>query len=633
MRRIFSLVVWTLLALFVVRTCWPGGEPPESVQADVPLEDFGQPMAEDYPLVLENEHLHSRWSPIGAGCGLIVLKDYTTHVVEGEPKWEDLLVLHDSSRVRPKVPPSPDANSPLFYRKRDAFRLVETSDLLFPTDPATRVKPNLDGVEWRLEDTGDPSALRFVYDAPSGVRLVKEVRLEPAAYHFEVTVSAVALPGAGAAAVGRNLTLRFATGGGIRADRDPYYKDPYVGAGLVAYGELDEVDIWTPNGRVPPLRPVAERWSGEVPFVLEGSKYFMEAVLPQGRPFRGAVAEALFDDELFLEKVAAGTTRARVDPTRTDYWLRASVGGGFTLHFADVGAADRRDFVLYAGPKDTRILSAPIYGELAEAVDYADYGTSWYYRIFFTRQVARFLLAILTFFHTLTGNWGVAIVLLTLVVRAAVFPIMRRSQAKMAIYQEKMRKVKPKLDAINEKFADDPQRKQLETMKLYREHKLTPPVGGCLPLLLQMPIFIGLFAALRSSVVLRHKPFVGWIRDLSAPDALIDFGHPIASFWPLNTVHSLNVLPLIMVVLWVVHQRSMPTPTDPQQAKMQRMMTFMPVVFGLLLYNYASGLSLYMITSSLLGIVEQRIIRKRWPVPGTPEARAKAEAAGAAATG
>ncbi len=168
MRRI----VWTLLALFVVRTCWPGGEPPEDVQVDVPLEDFTQPMAEDYPWVLRNDRLVSRWSPIGAGCGRIVLLDYTNHVVEGEPRPEDLLVLHDSSRVKPKVPPRPDLGSPIFYRKRDAFRLVETSDLLFPTDPETGVKPNLDGVEWEVEETADPNTLRFVYDSPVGVRLV-----------------------------------------------------------------------------------------------------------------------------------------------------------------------------------------------------------------------------------------------------------------------------------------------------------------------------------------------------------------------------------------------------------------------------------------------------------------------------
>jgi YidC/Oxa1 family membrane protein insertase len=136
-----------------------------------------------------------------------------------------------------------------------------------------------------------------------------------------------------------------------------------------------------------------------------------------------------------------------------------------------------------------------------------------------------------------------------------------------------------------------------------------------LPILLQFPVFIGLFAALRTSILLRHEPFILWVKDLSRPDALIDFGGPLVDFPLISAVTSLNVLPLVMVFLWVWHQRSMPKPTDPQQAQMMKMMTFMPIMFGIMLYNYAAGLSLYMITSSALGIFEQKVIKKHWPVP------------------
>jgi YidC/Oxa1 family membrane protein insertase len=206
---------------------------------------------------------------------------------------------------------------------------------------------------------------------------------------------------------------------------------------------------------------------------------------------------------------------------------------------------------------------------------------------------------------------------------------MRHSQIKMAEYQAKMAKVKPQLDAINKKHGKDPQKKNEETMKIYKKHKLSPPVGGCLPMFLQMPIFVGLFQALRSSILIRQEPFFGWIDDLARPDALIDFGGPVMDFFPFTNVTTFNLLPLIMVVLWVVHQRAMPKPTDPQQAQMQKMMAFMPILFGLILYNYAAGLSLYMITSSLIGIFEQQVIRKRWPVPGSPQAKELAEKAAA----
>jgi YidC/Oxa1 family membrane protein insertase len=222
-------------------------------------------------------------------------------------------------------------------------------------------------------------------------------------------------------------------------------------------------------------------------------------------------------------------------------------------------------------------------------------------------------------FYGLVGNYGIAIILLTIVVKAAVFPIMRTSQIKMATYQAKMAAVKPQLDAINKKYADDPQNKNKATMEIYKKHRLSPPIGGCLPMFLQMPIFIGLFQALRSSIMLRHESFFGWIDDLSQPDAFIDFGGPIADFPLLSSMTTLNILPIIMVVLWVFHQRLMPKPADPQQAQMQKMMAMMPILFGFILYNYASGLSLYMIVSSAIGIFEQKVIRKYWPVPTADE--------------
>ena len=109
------------------------------------------------------------------------------------------------------------------------------------------------------------------------------------------------------------------------------------------------------------------------------------------------------------------------------------------------------------------------------------------------------------------------------------------------------------------------------------------------------------------------------MEDLSRPDALIDFGGPIADFFPLTAVTTFNLLPIIMVVLWVAHQKSMPKPADPNQAQMQKIMTFMPILFGIMLYNYAAGLSLYMITSSAIGIFEAKVIKKKWPVAGTSD--------------
>lgn len=620
-KRILTIALWGFVAVLIMQYCFPGEEPLESGGSAEWLESFEVAPSSEYPLVLENSMLRSEWSANGASCGRVLLKQFSADLHDGETvASEDWLVVYDATWVEEK--PGASASN---YRRRDAFRLLETSDFLLPGNPETRVKRNLDSIDWEVKVDEAANRLTFSWDSPSGVTVQKIVRLDPDVYHFDAEI--VVIPRADAAKA-RDLTFSLSTGGGIRVTADNFYPNPYVGAGLLDHGQLDEVDFLLPGGSPMANRAVAQRWTdSNIPFVVEGSKYFLSGIQPVGdRGFRGAVAEVLFDDLEAGRAMERGSGDQVTISSQSEFWKRASIAGGFTMHLGAIDTAERQQFRWYFGPKDTRVMTGALYGEMSESIHYADYGRSFFYRIFFTSYIAPVILWIMAFFHSIVGNWGVAIILLTIVVKLAVFPIMRHSQVKMAAYQAKMAKVKPQLDAINKKYKDDPQRKNQETMKLYQQHKLSPPLGGCLPMFLQMPVFVGLFQALRSSILIRQEPFFGWIDDLARPDALIDFGAPIAGFWPLSGVTSFNLLPLIMVVLWVAHQRSMPKPTDPQQAQMQKMMAFMPILFGLILYNYAAGLSLYMITSSVIGIFEQKVIRKRWPVPGSPQAEAQASA-------
>ena len=196
------------------------------------------------------------------------------------------------------------------------------------------------------------------------------------------------------------------------------------------------------------------------------------------------------------------------------------------------------------------------------------------------------------------------------------FPINRRSQTAMARYQKKMKRVQPKLDELKTKYANNTQKQREEQARIMQEEGAFPPLGGCLPMFLQIPVFIGLFQSLRVEYHLRQEPFLLWVRDLSLPDQLLRLD--LNTHLPfIGTIEYLNVLPLLMVFLWVWQQRSMPTPTDAQQAKMQRMMMWMPILFGFMLYSYPSGLSLYMITSSAVGIFEIKVIKKFWPIDDT----------------
>ena len=142
-----------------------------------------------------------------------------------------------------------------------------------------------------------------------------------------------------------------------------------------------------------------------------------------------------------------------------------------------------------------------------------------------------------------------------------------------------------------------------------------PPLGGCLPLFLQFPVFIGLFGVLKVEYNLRQEPFL-WITDLSLPDRLmrIDLDLPL-----LGTIEWLNILPFVMVAMMVLQASAMPKPTDPQQARMQKMMRWMFAFMGIMLYSYPAGLALYMITSSSLGFFEIKVIKKLWPIDDTEQ--------------
>ena len=269
-------------------------------------------------------------------------------------------------------------------------------------------------------------------------------------------------------------------------------------------------------------------------------------------------------------------------------------------------------YTIYAGPKDKQSLET----------SHADHDVLIEEDLGFFASIASLLLFVLGLFHAIVGNWGWSIIFLTLTVRLLLFPINRRSQTAMARYQKKMKRVQPRLDELKKKYANNTQKQRQEQAKIMQEEGAFPPIGGCLPMFLQIPVFIGLFAALRTTFNLRQEPFMGWIHDLSMPDRLMRLGFE-QTIPMIGSIEYLNVLPPAMVVLWVLQQRSMPTPTDEQQARMQKMMMWMPVLFGVMLYNYAAGLSLYMITTSGLGIFEVKVIKKYWPVDDTEKPKKK----------
>ena len=227
--------------------------------------------------------------------------------------------------------------------------------------------------------------------------------------------------------------------------------------------------------------------------------------------------------------------------------------------------------------------------------------------------IGRGLFFLLAAFHALVPSWGVSIILLTVLVRGLLFPLSKRQMRSTVEYSRKLQKIKPKIDALKEKYGNDRQKISQEQFRLMKEHGVPLMPGGCLLTLLQLPIWIALYGMLQTNFDLRHAPFL-WIEDLSQADHLWEWLPGVRSI-PMvpNALQWLNLLPLLMTATWFLASKAVMTPpADEQQAQMQKMMQWMPFVMLLFpgFYSMPAGLCLYITASSTWGIVESKIIRK-----------------------
>ncbi len=246
---------------------------------------------------------------------------------------------------------------------------------------------------------------------------------------------------------------------------------------------------------------------------------------------------------------------------------------GFTSPQVTVAAGENGVIkaAFYAGPKDIyRLEKVAPYLDLT-----VDYGWLWW--------IAKPLFHVLNFIYGILGSWGWSIIALTIMIKAAFFHLSATSYRSMA----KMRKFGPEMQRMKELYGDDRQKMSQEMMKLYKKEKINP-LSGCLPILVQMPVFISLYWVLMESVELRHTPFLGWIADLSVKDPFF-------------------ILPLIMGATMFIQQKLNPTPPDPTQA---RIMQMMPIVFTFMFLWFPAGLVLYWVVNNTLSIAQQYVITK-----------------------
>ncbi len=299
---------------------------------------------------------------------------------------------------------------------------------------------------------------------------------------------------------------------------------------------------------------------------------------------------------------------------------RFSTGGAMKRYQADyllgpqtiaIGGTTSANARLFAGAKEASVvgINFPLAGlggyNKQLALNHFDLLIDWGWFYFITKP----MFLALDFFYHLVGNFGIAILLVTVLVKLLFFPLANKSYASMA----KMKSVQPQLAALKERFPDDKVKQQQEMMEIYKKEKINP-IAGCLPVALQIPVFFSLYKVLFVTIEMRHAPFYGWIKDLSAPDPtnlfnLFGLLHFDPTTLPLFGHYlALGVWPIIMGITMWLQMKLNPTPPDPTQ---QMIFTWMPLIFTFMLAGFPAGLVIYWAWNNLLSVLQQSFIMRR----------------------
>ena len=305
-------------------------------------------------------------------------------------------------------------------------------------------------------------------------------------------------------------------------------------------------------------------YTGKIKWIAVQDRYFMSSIIPE-IPVEASMRLFLKQDSML----------------ESQYVQPASVINSGTRHVFK--------YNLFFGPKSTKILNEVDY-DLGKAINFGMFDI-----------IAKPCLWIMNFLHDhFIPNYGVAIIILTIFTKIVLWPLGTKSYKSMA----EMKKIQPLMAEIKEKYKGDKKKISEEVMGLYKIYKVNP-VSGCLPMIVQIPVFFALYRMLYEAIELRHAPFFGWIVDLSAPDRLLRFGFSIPFMEP---PYGIPVLTIIMGGTMFLQQKMSPPPGDPMQAKM---MMFMPIAFTFIFINFSSGLVLYWLINNVLSITQQYYVTKK----------------------
>lgn len=404
----------------------------------------------------------------------------------------------------------------------------------------------------------------FATSLEEGINLIKTVSLLPGKYD-----------------VGMDITLENTTDAEISASYSIIASSMITHEGepsadMAAVAGLDLGNKRTKLVHMAPKELPSRNESVGIIWAGSTNKYFSTILKPTAGDLVAYIDAQAFDDQgmLIHEKAESGdfmvtlqTNKFRIRPNETV----------------------KNSYLYFVGPKKEQVLEQ--YETLEVLLSYG-----WF------TVISKALLAFLNMVHRVIPNYGISIIVLTIIIKAILFPLTRKSQVSMF----RMQQLQPMITQLKEKYKHDKQRMGKEQMLLFKKYGVNP-MSGCLPMLLQLPVFFALFRTLQLSFEMRQAPFVSWIIDLSRPDTLmlLPFTIPFIG-------NALNVLPLIMTGASFAQMKVTPKApaADPQAQAQQRMMSFMPIMFAFILYHMPSGLTVYWTTSTVFSIIEGIVIRK-----------------------
>ena len=391
--------------------------------------------------------------------------------------------------------------------------------------------------------------LSFIKNTAEGIQIKKTFTFQPDSYLIDLDVI---IQNNSNNTLSDQLGLRLSNIREVSKNSSSY---AFEGPSALIDGKLKQVKIKKDN---PP-----DILKGKIQWIALEDRYFMTS--------------------LIAKEMQKSSMRIKITP---DKLLNEYIGPKIAV---ESGTSKHFKYAIFFGPKKQDLLKKLNYN-LSQVIHFG-----------FFDFLAKPFLWFLNFIYSIIPNYGVSIIILTILTKILLWPLGNKSYKSM----NQMKRLQPLMQEIREKYKNDKTKMNQEMMGLYRTYKINP-LGGCLPMIVQIPVFFALYRMLYQAIELRHAPFIWWINDLSAPDRLFHFNFSIPMMQP---PYGIPVLTIIMGASMLLQQKMSPPPGDPAQAKM---MMIMPIVFTVIFINFSSGLVLYWLISNLLSIGQQYYIQKKY---------------------